>query len=63
MLLPRLNAEWHRAHPMPRNPTIDQRIAWHVDHSKHCGCREIPDKLRAKMRQRGITPPGSDPKA
>ena len=38
----RLNAEWHKKHPMPKNPTMEQRAKWHLEHYKHCACREIP---------------------
>ncbi len=53
----RINADWHRAHPMPKNPTLDQRIGWHVEHAKHCGCREITGKLKEEMERRGIRIP------
>jgi hypothetical protein len=59
MPLPRLNADWHRAHPMPKNPTLDERIAWHLDHAAHCGCREIPPTLRDEMEKRGLRLPPS----
>ena len=51
------NAEWHRAHPMPKNATLDQRIAWHLAHAANCGCRAIPEKLKAEMERRGIEIP------
>jgi hypothetical protein len=41
----KLNADWHRAHPMPKNPTLDQRVAWHLEHAKTCGCRELPKSV------------------
>jgi len=48
-----LNKEWHLAHPMPKNPTTQQRIDWHVAHLKHCGCgHDIPPKLKAEITQR-----------
>lgn len=47
--VPRLNAEWHRAHRMPKNPTTDQRLAWHRAHEAHCGCRPMPERLRALL--------------
>lgn len=50
-------ADWHRANRMPKNPTPDQRIAWHVEHALHCGCRPIPPKLAAEMTRRGIAVP------
>lgn len=46
-----LNAEWHRRNVMPKNATTEQRIAWHVEHAKYCGCRPIPPKLKQLMRQ------------
>ena len=48
------NKEWHHAHRMPVNADIEQRIAWHIEHAKNCGCREIPEKLKAEMRKRKI---------
>jgi hypothetical protein len=49
-----INADWHRVHPMTKNPTLDQRITWHIGHARACGCREIPAKLGAEMKKRGI---------
>jgi hypothetical protein len=47
----RTNAEWHRAHPMPKNPTQAQRIAWHREHAKHCACRAMPDSIRKLIEE------------
>ena len=46
-----MNAEWHAAHPMPEDPTVEQRIRWHRAHQKHCACRPIPPKLLALMQR------------
>jgi hypothetical protein len=51
------NATWHRANPMPKNPTLDQRIAWHIAHAQHCGCRAIDGKIRQEMERRGMMVP------
>lgn len=48
----KLNAEWHRKNPMPPKATLDERVAWHTEHAKHCACREIPDKIRAEVERR-----------
>jgi hypothetical protein len=53
----KINAEWHRAHRMPKNPTLDQRIAWHLAHAKACGCRAISGKLLDEMKRRGVAVP------
>jgi len=36
-----LNKEWYLTHPMPKNPTMEQRIAWHIEPAKHCACSAI----------------------
>ena len=48
-----LNAEWHRAHPMPKNPTMDQRIEWHLEHQRECGCRPgLPRLVQQELERR-----------
>lgn len=44
------NADWHRAHRMPVNPTRQQRIEWHAGHSVACGCRPVPAELAAEVK-------------
>ncbi|MBK7009732.1 MAG: hypothetical protein IPN73_16545 [Saprospiraceae bacterium] len=50
----KINKEWHLAHKMPKNPTIEQRIEWHLEHAKHCECRKIEGKIAEEMIKRGI---------
>ncbi|MFI5133125.1 MAG: hypothetical protein ACHQEB_02260 [Chitinophagales bacterium] len=50
----KLNAGWHKDHPMPKEPTLKQRIDWHVEHHKHCGCRDIPGKVKTAMKKMHI---------
>jgi hypothetical protein len=52
---PKLNAEWHQQHRMPKNPTEEQRIAWHIEHAKHCACREMSEKLKAEIKKRKLS--------
>jgi hypothetical protein len=53
-----INASWHERHPMPKNPSLAQRVAWHFAYEKQCRCRPMPAKLRqwiganAKARSR-----------
>jgi hypothetical protein len=47
-----LNRAWHEAHRMPKNPTLDQRLAWHREHAKHCACRPMPEKLQEELKKR-----------
>jgi len=46
------NAGWHAAHRMAKNATVAQRIRWHQQHAKHCGCRPMPEKLKGEIRRR-----------
>jgi hypothetical protein len=50
----KINAEWHAAHPMPKNPTMDQRIEWHLEHQRECHCREgLPRTVQEALAKRG----------
>ena len=56
----RTNAEWHRAHRMPKNPTVEQRIAWHRAHAQNCNCREMPEGIRKLIESdRAAASPGT----
>jgi len=47
----KINAGWHKLHPMPENATIDQRIEWHLQHLQHCQCRtDLPEKLKEENK-------------
>ena len=50
----KINKEWHLAHKMPKNPTMDQRIAWNLEHQKNCSCRKTGGKLAEEMVRWGI---------
>lgn len=39
---------------MPKKATVEQRIAWHAAHQKHCACRPMPESLRAVMTARQL---------
>lgn len=53
----KVNAAWHAAHPMPERPTLDQRVAWHLDHAAHCACRPVPRLIAEELARRGIAVP------
>jgi hypothetical protein len=52
MTMMKINAKWHKENRMLKNPTIEQRIEWHIEHQKNCSCRPIPDKLLEEMKKR-----------
>jgi hypothetical protein len=41
----KINKAWHEKNKMPKNATLDQKIKWHKEHQKSCGCRKIPKSL------------------
>jgi hypothetical protein len=53
----KINKDWHLAHTMPKNPSLQQRIEWHLEHAKYCGCRQIPAKLKEEMKKLNIEIP------
>jgi len=53
----KINAEWHRAHVMPKAPTDRQRAEWHYEHALHCGCRDITPSIAALLRSQGFRVP------
>ena len=50
----KINKEWHEKNRMPKNPTIDDRIKWHVAHIKNCQCRPLEGKILDEIEKRGI---------
>jgi hypothetical protein len=54
---PKLKAAWHKQHRMPKNAAMEERIEWHLEHKKNCGCRDIPIKLKEEINKRGIRIP------
>ena len=50
----KLNAQWHNAHPMPPKASLEQRIAWHLEHRQNCSCLPIPARLQAEIAKRAV---------
>lgn len=46
-----INREWHLANKMPKNPSEEERMKWHVEHAKNCTCREMPESMRKKIEE------------
>ena len=52
-----INREWHETHRLDRKAKLDERIAWHIEHATICGCRDMPESIKAELTKRGIAPP------
>lgn len=48
----KINKEWHEQHAMPKNPSLQQRIDWHLAHTKACNCRPIPQGILKALQDR-----------
>jgi hypothetical protein len=53
-VMSKINADWHKKNKMPKNPTVDQRIEWHLAHAKNCQCRPLGGKILDEIKKRGI---------
>jgi hypothetical protein len=52
----KINREWHLENRMPKNPSFEQRVKWHLEHQKNCKCRPIPEKLLEEMANKKAKP-------
>ncbi len=50
----KLNKEWHLEHKMPKKPSVEQQISWHLEHQKYCQCAPIPKKLLEEIKKRNL---------
>jgi hypothetical protein len=48
----KLNRDWHKENRMPPKATLEQRLKWHIEHSKNCACRPIPQKIVEELKER-----------
>ena len=45
------NTEWHLHHKLPENPTLDQRVEWHIAHARRCPCPSHDEDILEKLKQ------------
>ena len=51
-----INAEWHERNPMPANASDEQRLAWHREHARECGCRKPPPDIARRLADEDAPP-------
>lgn len=56
-----MNKLWHERHKMPTKATLEQRLHWHLEHAKYCGCRPVPSSVLEEMRKREVLQPNPAP--
>lgn len=37
---------------MPKSPSVEERVSWHLEHEKECACRPIPEGIRKEIESR-----------
>ncbi len=47
-----INKEWHLKNRMKKNASFEERVRWHLSHSKNCSYREMPTKLKEEMKRK-----------
>ncbi len=57
MKTPKLNRDWHHRHVMREAATVDERVKWHLEHAKNCGCRPVPATVLKEMTKAGAVSP------
>jgi hypothetical protein len=53
----KINKEWHVKNKMPAKASDDQRIVWHLEHTKNCACMPIPKGVIEIMKAKNIAVP------
>lgn len=46
------NAEWHLKNKLPENPTLDQRVKWHMEHARRCPCPPLDEDMQEELKKR-----------
>jgi hypothetical protein len=50
----KINAEWHKKNKMKMPTTLAERVVWHEEHLKNCGCRtDVPPTIFAELNKQG----------
>ncbi len=50
-----INREWHLKNRRPKNASFEERVRWHREHNRNCGCRPgFPKKLVEEMKKKGM---------
>jgi len=46
------NTEWHLKHQLPKNPTLVQRVKWHMEHARRCPCPSQDEDIMEELKKR-----------
>jgi hypothetical protein len=46
------NRQWHDEHRLGKGASLDDRVRWHLEHARVCGCRPIPELILKEIERR-----------
>lgn len=46
------NIDWHSKHRLPENPSLDQRVKWHMEHARRCPCPSHDEDIIEELKKR-----------
>ncbi len=52
-----MNKLWHDANRLAPKAKLEERLTWHLEHAKACGCRDMPASIKTVLTERGIELP------
>lgn len=47
----KINTEWHTKNKIAQSANLDQRVKWHLEHTRHCSCRSVPEDILEEMKK------------
>lgn len=47
-----MNKEWHLKNLVPKDKKSETYLQWHVNHTRECGCRKMPQKVIERLKLR-----------
>lgn len=50
----KINVKWHTKNKMPKNPTLDERVKWHLSHARNCTCHPLKGKILEEIKKRRL---------
>jgi hypothetical protein len=45
------NTQWHAKHQLPTNPTLEQRVQWHLEHARRCPCPSQDEDILEDLKK------------
>ena len=47
-----VDVEWHSKNRLPDNPTLDERVRWHIEHARRCACNPSDGDILEELKKK-----------